>query len=143
MNNTDVVAPIIIGCFFGIIISTLFVKYGYVSNVYTVKIFDTDSNLIISGLLLFGLFLGIAILAGLSVIVYDTAFIEKEPLKFLFEMILMALLPTLSFLFVIFIRKNRISERNNLELFLLGIKFALFHLLFQLSGYYRYIFMTK
>jgi hypothetical protein len=140
MNNIDVVAPIIIGCFFGIIISTLFVKYGYVSNVYTVKIFDTDSNIIISGLLLFGLFIGISILAGLSVIVYDTAFIQKEPLKFIFEMILMALLPTLSFLFVIFIRKNRVTERNNLELFLLGIKFALFHLLFQLSGYYRHIF---
>ena len=90
MNNVDVVAPIIIGCFFGIIISSLFVKYGYVSNVYTVKVFNTDSNVIISGLLLFGLFLGIAILACLSVIVYDTTFIEKEPLKFLFEMILIA-----------------------------------------------------
>jgi len=72
------------------------------------------------------------------VIIHDYEFIIKNPIKFFFELLIMSVLPTLAVIFVIYMRKNKITSENNLELGLLAGKFLVLHLVLQLSGYYRY-----
>jgi hypothetical protein len=139
MVEFDIVAPILIGSFAGLIMSLLFIKYGSSKN-YSIIIFGKDSNTIISGLLLFGLFLAVAVLSSISFLVFDVEYILDEPINFIIELVSITLLPILPFLLMYILRNNNISQKNIVELFLIGTKLAVFHILFQLAGYYRYYF---
>jgi len=135
----DIYLPIGVGVLTGIIFSILFVKYGK-SKSYNITLFGMNSNSIVTGSALFLIVASLTILGGLSAIVRDTEFIVKDPIKFTIETILMGIVPALAILLVIYYRTNKISTTNISEFFLLAGKFALFHILFQLSGYYRYVF---
>lgn len=139
MVEFDIVAPILIGSLAGLIMSLLFIKYGSSKN-YSIIIFGKDSNTIISGLLLFGLFLAVAVLSSISFLVFDVEYILDEPINFIIELVSITLLPILPFLLMYILRNNNISQKNIVELFLIGTKLAVFHILFQLAGYYRYYF---
>lgn len=138
MDQFDIVAPILIGSFVGIVTSLLFIQYASNKN-YSIIIFEIDSNTIITGLLLFGLFLAVAILSSISILVFDVEYIIKHPIKFTIEILLITLIPVLPFLFMYILRNNKVSQKNMVELLLIGAKIAVFHILFQLTGYYRYV----
>lgn len=138
MDQFDIVAPILLGSFVGIVTSLLFIQYASNMN-YSIVIFGIDSNTIITGLLLFGLFLAVAILSSISILVIDVEYIIKYPIKFTIEILLITIIPVLPFLFMYILRNNKVSQKNVVELLLIGAKIAVFHILFQLTGYYRYV----
>ena len=139
MLEIDIVAPIVAGAMIGIIISFLFVNHGSV-NKYQANVFGINSNNLITGITLFTIVGGIAALSGISAIIKDTEFIIKEPYKFVLEIILMGLLPTLALVAIVYLRTNKFDNTNIVESFVLFAKFAAFHVLLQISGYYRYVF---
>jgi hypothetical protein len=138
MDQFDIVAPILLGSFVGIVTSLLFIQYASNKN-YSITIFGIGSNTIITGLLLFGLFLAVAILSSISILVIDVEYIIKYPIKFTIEILLITIVPVLPFLFMYILRNNKVSQKNVVELLLIGAKIAVFHILFQLTGYYRYV----
>lgn len=138
MEQFDIVAPIVIGSIAGLALSVLFVQYGYVKN-YSMILFGKDSNIIITGLVLFGLFLAFILLSAVSINVFDMQYILKEPLKFLIELASMAIVPIIPILLMYKFRKNNLDKKLINDIILLGAKFSVFHILFELSGYYRYV----
>jgi hypothetical protein len=141
MITIDIYAPVIIGIAIGVIVSLLFTKYGSVTHPYSINIFGTNSNILVSGTLLFSIVASIVVLSGLSTIVRDIEFIITNPINFLIELLLMGLLPALALLFVIYSRTNKLTILNGYEVYILIAKFSILHLLLQICGYYRYIFM--
>jgi len=140
MISLDVIIPSIVGLVLGIIIAVLFTKYGSVTKSYDATIFGMNSNTLVTGVILFIVICSIVSLVGLATIIRDTDFITRHPIKFAFETILMAVLPTLAFVYVMFSRKGKIGSANNTELLILAAKFAGLHILLQVCGYYRFIF---
>lgn len=89
--------------------------------------------------LVFILLFGFAVLFALALVVRDVDVIKRAPVLFVIETVLVALLPAVPFLFFV------ISRGIPLEVALawvygLSIKFAVFHLLFQVSGFYTHMF---
>jgi len=89
--------------------------------------------------LLFIIFLGLAYLLGLSMLVRDTQLIVEKPLIFIIELILMAALPGVPILF--FVVSRGISWNTAWTWYAsLSTKFAIFHILSEISGFYRWLF---
>ena len=140
MVSFDILIPSIIGLIIGVIVAFVFTKYSSVSNSYSATIFGINSNSLVTGTLLFLIITGIIALVGLSVVIKDTEFITKYPIKFTMELILMGILPAVAMLFVIYSRTGTITTNDNIELMVLVAKFAGLHILLQISGFYRYVF---
>ena len=104
MISLDIIVPSAIGLVLGVGVAFLFTKYSSTSNGYTSSIFGINTNSVVTGTILFILICGIVALVGLSIVVRDTEFITSHPINFMFEVFLMAVLPTLAFLFVIYSR---------------------------------------
>ena len=79
-------------------------------------------------------------LAGMSAVIKDIDFIIDEPLKFTIETFIMGLLPTLALILIIYFRTKKFTSQNKVDSLILFSKFAILHVLLQISGYYRYIF---
>ena len=139
MSQIDIIVPIVVGAIVGIAISFFFVQYGSV-NTYQANVLGINSNNLISGIMLFSIVSGIAALSGMSAIIKDLEYIINEPFKFTIELLLMGLLPTIPIVAIIYFRTNKFNFQNKLESFALFTKFAAFHVLLQISGYYRYVF---
>jgi hypothetical protein len=135
----DIILPCLIGTLVGIIVSLLFVKYGRV-NTYQANVFGINSNNLITGIVLFVVVAGVGGLAGMCAIIKDTEYIIKEPFKFVIETLIMGLLPTIALILVIYFRTNKYTNKNKVDSFILFSKFAVLHILLQISGYYRYVF---
>ena len=140
MVSFDILIPSIIGLIIGVIVAFVFTKYSSVSNSYSATIFGINSNSLVTGTLLFLIITGIIALVGLSVVIKDTEFITKYPIKFTMELILMGILPAVAMLSVIYSRTGTITTNDNIELMVLVAKFAGLHILLQISGFYRYVF---
>jgi len=134
----DILVPCIIGLVIGLIVAYVFTKYSSVSAPYSATIFGIASNSLVTGTMLFILVTGLTALVGLSVVVKDTEFITKYPIKFMMELILMGILPALALMFVIYSRTGKITSTDNFELILLALKFAGLHVLLQTCGILRY-----
>ena len=82
---------------------------------------------------------GIAYLLALAILVRDTQLIRSKPLIFIFELILMATLPGIPILF--FVVSRGISwEKAWIWFSSLSVKFAIFHVISELSGFYTWLF---
>lgn len=90
------------------------------------------------GLILF-LVVGFAMLLSTAVVVRDTILIRKHPFKFAAELVLMSILPAIPLLFFV-ISRNLPMNVALTWFYGLSFKFAVFHILFQLSGFYTYLF---
>ena len=141
MLKVNIILPTVIGTLIGIIFSYIFTKYHIkIKKDYHADLFGVNSNELISGLLLFVIFGGVAGLAGMGVIIKDYDFIIKKPNVFIIETLLISILPSIAFAYVIFYRTKHITSANIFELIILSLKFAALHVLLQISGYYRYVF---
>jgi hypothetical protein len=83
--------------------------------------------------------LGFAVFFGVSVVARDVEILKKKPFIFAIELLLVSLLPALPILFFVVSRGLDIATAIT-WMYGLSIKFALFHLVFQLSGFYTYLF---
>jgi hypothetical protein len=91
---------------------------------------------------------GLVYLVVLSAVVHDTKFVLQHPLMFVFEVAIMFAIPGLPVL--LFIITQGAPLAPTIKLYIgIGVKFAIFHVLFHLSGLYRrlllidYPFKTK
>ena len=81
--------------------------------------------------------IGFAVLIPLAVVRKDFDMIQKTPLLFIIETLLVGLLPALPFLFFKISRGLDMHKATTL-FWTLAIKFSALHVLFQISGYYAY-----
>lgn len=139
MAQIDIILPIIVGVLVGTVVSFLFVQYGSV-NKYQATVFGINSNNLVTGITLFVIIGGIMGLAGMSAVIKDIDYIIDEPLKFIIETFIMGLLPTLALLLIIYFRTEKFTSQNKVDSLILFSKFAILHVLLQISGYYRYVF---
>lgn len=89
--------------------------------------------------IIFFLMLGFAFLFALSILVRDFDIIKKSPFVFVMETALVSVLPAIPILFFAFSRGVPFETALN-WLYGLSLKFAVFHVLFQVSGLYTYMF---
>lgn len=90
--------------------------------------------------LIWALIVATIMLIVISAIVRDYAFIKNNPKGFIFEMLAFSILPPLVIAFVFF-KTRGITVKDTIVWFILMVlKFAAFHLLFQLSGVYTILF---
>jgi len=76
------------------------------------------------------------ILVVTSAIIRDYLYIVEHPIKFTIEMIFFSVIPSL-LITLVFVRTRNIPMNDGIMWFvLMVIKFAIFHVLFQLSGIY-------
>jgi hypothetical protein len=77
-----------------------------------------------------------------SVFVRDYAFIVEHPWLFILELVFFSLVPAMM-IALVFVKTRHIKVKEGMKwLVALTLKFALFHILFQLSGVYTVLFTT-
>ena len=90
--------------------------------------------------LIWALIAATVMLIVISAIVRDYSFIKKNPNGFIFEMLAVSIVPPLVIAFVFF-KTRGINVKDTIVWFILMVlKFAAFHLLFQLAGIYTVLF---
>jgi hypothetical protein len=72
-------------------------------------------------------------------VVRDVDIIKRSPLLFIIETILVSLLPAIPIFFFVISREISFAVATA-WVYGLSIKFAVFHVLFQVSGFYTYMF---
>ena len=137
------VAAATIGLALGAILSLLFGRYTLPTKIpsqFTIGGFST--GLILTNIVLIAIIGAIVLFGYVSMVVRDTAFPSTHPWLFIVETLVVGLIPAS----VIYVIKDfrddgkfNISAMNN-EFLLLAAKFMIFHLLFQFSGVYSYMF---
>lgn len=92
--------------------------------------------------LLWALIAATVLLVVISAIVRDYAFIKNHPKSFIFETLVVSIAPSLVLAFVLFKTRN-VKVKDTIVWFsLMVLKFAAFHVLFQLSGIYTVLFSS-
>lgn len=87
-----------------------------------------------------GVTLAIFVLMIVSFVVRDIDFIRAQPADFFIELLFISVIPALLMVFV-FAKTRRLDSRQTLVWFLsVLLKLMIFHILFQLSGFYTYVF---
>jgi hypothetical protein len=89
--------------------------------------------------ILFGIAFGFTTLFIASILVHDTAYIQKNPKFFLAETLVMGLLTTIPVTLIYYLRGADKKETINGS-GLIFLKIALMHIGFQLSGVYSVLF---
>ena len=142
-STYTLVAATTIGLALGAILSLLFGRYTLPTKIpsqFTIGGFST--GLILTNIVLIAIIGAIVLFGYVSMVVRDTAFPSDHPWLFIIETLVVGLIPAS----VIYVIKDfrddgkfNISAMNN-EFLLLAAKFMIFHLLFQFSGVYSYLF---
>lgn len=97
---------------------------------------------VLNKVILYCIFLATLVLVVTSFIVRDVAFIKNHPMSFLVELFFMSVVSSLIICFV-FARTRLVRVKDSITwFFALVAKFAIFHILFQLSGVYTVMFGT-
>lgn len=90
--------------------------------------------------IIWSLGIGVVLLVITSIIVRDYDFIVKHPLSFTLELLVLSVVSSL-LICVVFLRTRNIPVKDVFAWFIaITVKFALFHILFQLSGVYTVLF---
>lgn len=87
----------------------------------------------------YGIILAVVVLVFTSVIVHDYRFIVEHPWAFCVELAFVGALPALLMVGVFYRTRNVSVKSSFLWFFTLTLKFALFHILLQLSGVYSFL----
>ena len=90
-------------------------------------------------LILFTLVVGLVLIFAMAIIVRDTEFIEEKPNKFLMELFLISVLAAVPIFYIGYARDVSLKT-TTIDFILLVIKFGLFHIGMQLSGFYTNMF---
>ena len=95
-------------------------------------------NVIKYGIII-GVFISLIVLVTGSVLVHDTAYIEKNPKFFISETLIMGILTTIPILYITYLRGGK-KEKTLSATLLFFMKIVLIHIGFQLSGVYTVLF---
>ena len=95
-------------------------------------------NVIKYGIII-GVFISLIVLVTGSVLVHDTAYIEKNPKFFISETLIMGVLTTIPILYITYLRGGK-KEKTLSGTLLFFMKIVLIHIGFQLSGVYTVLF---
>jgi hypothetical protein len=132
----------VVGLAVGGILSAVFGRYVLPTKIpFEFTIGGISTGLILTNLLLIAIVAAIVFLGYVSMVVQDTAFPHAHPWLFLIETLIVALVPA-SVIYVMtdFRDNGKVNFPPTAEYFLLATKFAIFHLLFQFSGIYTFMF---
>jgi hypothetical protein len=132
----------ILGLALGGILSAVFGRYVLPTKIpFEFTIGGVSTGLILTNLLLIAVVTAIVFLGYVSMVVQDTAFPGTHPWLFLAETLIVALVPA-SVIYVMtdFRDNGKVDFPPTVEYFLLATKFGIFHLLFQFSGIYTFMF---
>lgn len=139
---TFIVAAVI-GLGLGGLLSLVFGRYALPTRIPAeLTLFGYSSGVILTNLVIVAIVGAIVFLSYVSTIVQDTAFPTVHPWLFVIETLIVGFVPA-SVIYVItdFRDNGHINFTGlNLEFLFLATKFAIFHLLFQFSGVYTYLF---
>lgn len=90
--------------------------------------------------IVWGIIVALGALVVTSILVRDYAFIIKSPMKFVVELVAFSVLPSL-FIAIVLVKTRNIPVKDSFLWFMgLLVKFAIFHVLLQLSGVYTVLF---
>ena len=98
------------------------------------------SDALVTAPILFAIVSGTIALTGMSFVIRDTEYITEYPIKFLLELLYISITPALIVFMMAKFRNDKITLHTWQEFVLVAAKFMLFHILLQLSGFYRSIF---
>lgn len=84
--------------------------------------------------------MGFVIMAAVGLIVKDLDFVKREPMNFLGETVVASFLPAVVIVFAAWSRSYPLNMGTFKMFMLFAIKCGLLHLLFQITGYYTYLF---
>lgn len=91
-------------------------------------------------IILWGLIVAFIILVITSVIVRDYNYMVQQPWNFTIETLAFSIIPSLIIAFIFFKTRGIGVKTSVIWFILMVLKFAIFHILFQLSGIYSVVF---
>jgi hypothetical protein len=131
------------GVALGGLLSLLFGRLALPTKIpFEFTIAGYSTSFLLTNLVLMTLVGALVFFGYVSVIVKDTAFPSAHPWLFLIETAVVAFVPASVIYVMADFRDNGTLDfsKLNKEFLLLATKFGLFHLLFQFSGIYGYLF---
>lgn len=90
-----------------------------------------------------GLFSALVILCIFSYQAKDIGFIINQPFDFFMEMLFVSIIPALLMVFVFARTRKFTPQEATVWFWTVLFKLMIFHLLFQLSGFYTYVFGNR
>jgi hypothetical protein len=135
-----------LGLALGGLLSLVFGRFALPTRIpfqFTIGGFST--GVLLTNIVLAVIIGAIVFFGYVSIIVQDTVFPRAHPWLFLIETLVVGFVPAS----VIYVMQDFRDDGNfnisqlNLEFLLLGAKFGIFHMLFQFSGLYSYLFGTR
>ena len=132
---------LIIGGFVGIILSIVFDIYSVrTATAYTKNIFGVGSTDLITDVIFLIVAFAIVVLTTMSGLIRDLSYPIKNPAFFSIEVLLMAFPPAFVFLLMAYFRGYAFDGSILEKFVVLVLKFGVFHVLLQFSGFYSSIF---
>jgi hypothetical protein len=135
----------IVGLALGGVLSAIFGRFVLPTKIpFEFTVGGISTGLVLTNLLLIAVVTAIVFLGYVSMVVQDTAFPQDHPWLFIAETLIVALVPA-SVIYVMtdFRDNGKVDFPPTAEYALLAAKFAIFHLLFQFSGIYSYMFKAN
>ena len=86
------------------------------------------------------LLLSLFFLTIASIIVQDVEYPKKNPLRFLLELVIMSIAATFPYTYIHWLRNGGSHKNYVFSHSILVMKFAIFHVLLQFSGFYTALF---
>jgi hypothetical protein len=135
-----------LGLALGGLLSLVFGRFALPTRIpfqFTIGGFST--GVLLTNIVLAVIIGAIVFFGYVSIIVQDTVFPRAHPWLFLIETLVVGFVPAS----VIYVMQDFRDDGNfnlsqlNLEFLLLGAKFGIFHMLFQFSGLYSYLFGSR
>lgn len=139
---TFIVAAVI-GLALGAVLSFLFGRYTLPTKIpYQFTIGGFSTGLILTNIVLIAIVGAVVFFAYVSMVVRDIAFPSNHPWLFIIETLVVGLVPASVIYVITDFRDDGTFNLSGLnkDFLLLASKFMIFHLLFQFSGVYSYLF---
>ena len=132
---------LIVGAVGGIIISVVFDIYSVkTATSYTKNIFGIGSTDLITDVIFLIVAFAVVVLTTMSGLIRDLTYPIKNPAFFSIEVLLMALPPAFVFLLMTYFRGYTFNAGILEKFVVLILKFGIFHILLQFSGFYSSVF---
>lgn len=145
-DNITFIIAAAVGLALGGILSLLFGRFALPTKIpFEFTIGGIRTDVLLTNVILIAIIGAIVFFSYVSIIVRDTAFPTAHPWLFTVETLLVAFIPASVIYVMSDFRDNGVFDFNKLnrEFLFLATKFGIFHLLFQFSGVYAYLFGSR
>jgi hypothetical protein len=142
-DNYTFIAAAVIGLALGGLLSLVFGRAAAQTRIpFEFTIGGLSTGVILTNIIIIAIVGAIVFFSYVSIIIRDTDFPSKHPWLFLIETLFVSFVPATIVYVITDFRDNGIFDfdKLNKEFLFLAAKFGIFHLLFQFSGLYSYMF---